>query len=311
MKRWGQKRSFSIVYLLVTVVASWLMAIALHLFFSTIFNTPVTAYDGQPIHLAQTVEELRQQQEQLKEQQTNLQQEQERLEQLESQANSRLDSLKDNIQATADRVSYNEEQLALATQTLTQLQAELAVAEQQFQDQQFATIARLRFLQRQQGRQGWAVLLYSENLNDFLDRRRQLALVYNSDRQILFELQETAADLERRRRTVERQKNEIALLTQELLLQKAEYEDQAKEQERLVTRLQQDQEALEEAEAQLARDSESIGALIQQRIATAQGPIRGTGQMVFPVNASITSGFGTRIHPIFGYSRFHAGVDFG
>ena len=258
-----------------------------------------------------SVDELRQQQERLQQQQTTLQQEQERLQKLESQAESRLSSLKDNIQSTAERVSYNEEQLSIATSKLQSLQAELATAEQDFQEQQFATIARLRFLQRQQGSEGWAVLLQSQNLNDFLDRRRQLKLVYNSDRQILFSLKEKADDLERRRQNIERQKNDIALLTQELLLQKAEYETQANEQQVLVSRLQDDRQALEAAEAQLARDSENIGALIQQRIAAAQGPVRGTGQMVFPVNASITSNFGTRIHPILGYRRFHSGIDFG
>ena len=277
-------------------------------------QTTVESKQSSIVLLAQTdtsVDELRQQQERLKQQQTTLQQEQERLQKLESQASSRLSSLKDNIQSTAERVSYNEEQLSIATSKLQSLQTELAIAEQEFQDQQFATIARLRFLQRQQGSQGWAVLLQSQNLNDFLDRRRQLKLVYNSDRQILFSLKEKADDLERRRQNIERQKNDIALLTQELLLQKAEYEAQANEQQVLVTRLQDDRQALEAAEAQLARDSENIGALIQQRIAAAQGPIRGTGQMVFPVNASITSNFGTRIHPILGYRRFHSGIDFG
>lgn len=258
-----------------------------------------------------SVDELRQQQERLKEQQNNLQQEQERLEKLEVQAESRLNSLNDNIQSTAERVSYNEEQLSIAATRLKDLQAALAIAEQDFQDQQFATIARLRFLQRQQGSQGWAVLLQSKNLNDFLDRRRQLKLVYGSDRQILFGLKEKADDLDRQRQNIERQKNDIALLTQQLLLQKAEYEAQATEQKTLVSRLQDDRQALEAAEAQLARDSENIGALIQQRIAAAQVPIRGTGQMVFPVNASITSTFGTRVHPILGYRRFHAGIDFG
>lgn len=308
-------------------------AIAIHLSFSGVqvlaLDTPllsrvwhfprswVDATDDRQLHsvfLSQadpSVDELRQQQELLKQQQTNLQQEQDRLQQLESQASSRLSSLNDNILSTAERVSYNEEQLAIATAKLQTLQSELAIAEQEFQSQQFATIARLRFLQRQQGSQGWAVLLQSQNLNDFLDRRRQLKLVYSSDRQILFNLKETADDLARRRQNIERQKNDIALLTQELLLQKAEYEAQAQEQQTLVSRLKDDRQALEAAEAQLEKDSENIGALIQQRIAAAQVPVRGTGQMVFPVNASITSNFGTRVHPILGYRRFHAGIDFG
>jgi murein DD-endopeptidase MepM/ murein hydrolase activator NlpD len=36
-----------------------------------------------------------------------------------------------------------------------------------------------------------------------------------------------------------------------------------------------------------------------------------TSGLLFPVNGRITSGFGMRRHPILGYARLHAGVDFG
>lgn len=263
---------------------------------------------------ASSVESLRQQQQQLERQRSQLNQEQDRLENLQESAQDRLSGLEDNIQTTAGQIRRNENQLKVANDRLRKLQSELAIAEKTYQERQFSTVARLRFLQRQQGSRGWAVLLQSQNLNDFLDRRRQLMLVYGADRKILAELKTEADDLNRRRRTIEQQKNQIALITQELQAQKAEYEAQAKTQEGLINRLRADRQALEEAEEQLARDSSNITALIRQRIAAAARNgivIRGTGQFSVPVGGRITSTFGQRVHPILGYRRFHAGIDFG
>jgi murein DD-endopeptidase MepM/ murein hydrolase activator NlpD len=261
-----------------------------------------------------SVETLRQQQRQLQQRRSTLNQQQQRLQNLEQSAQNRLGGLKDNIQTTAAQIRENERQLKLASDRLTALQAELATAEKNYQARQFSTVARLRFLQRQQGSRGWAVLLQSRDLNDFLDRRRQLKLVYQADRKILATLKAQADDLIRRRRNIERQKNEIALITQQLEAQKSEFEAQAKTQESLINRLQQDREALEEAEAQLEKESNSLTFLIRQRLAAASRSgivIRGTGQFSFPVDAGVTSGFGYRVHPILGYRRFHAGIDFG
>lgn len=38
---------------------------------------------------------------------------------------------------------------------------------------------------------------------------------------------------------------------------------------------------------------------------------RGTGSMSWPVSGPVTSGFGWRIHPIFGTQKFHTGIDMG
>lgn len=261
-----------------------------------------------------SVDTLRQQQQRLQQQRSTLNQQQQRLQNLEQSAQNRLGGLKDNIQTTAAQITENERQLKLAGDRLTALQTDLANAEKNYQSRQFSTVARLRFLQRQQGSKGWAVLLQSQDLNDFLDRRRQLKLVYQADRKILAALKAQADDLIRRRRNIERQKNEIALLTQQLEAQKSEFEAQAQTQETLINRLQQDRAALEEAEEQLEKESNSLTFLIRQRLAAASRSgiiIRGTGQFSFPVDGSVTSSFGYRVHPILGYRRFHAGIDFG
>jgi murein DD-endopeptidase MepM/ murein hydrolase activator NlpD len=261
-----------------------------------------------------SVEQLRQQQQQLEQQRETLNQQQERLQNLENAAQNRLGGLQENIQVTAAQIARNEQQLAAAAQQLKQLQSDLAKAEKNYQERQFATVARLQFLQRQQGSQGWAVLLQSSSLNEFLDRRRQLKLVYQADREILTELQTEAAAIDRQRAGVEQQKNQIALLTEQLQAQKAEFEAQANTQAALVSRLRADRGALEAAESQLDRDSANITVLIRQRLAAASRNrivVRGTGQFSYPSDAPITSDFGMRVHPILGYRRFHAGIDFG
>ena len=109
-----------------------------------------------------------------------------------------------------------------------------------------------------------------------------------------------------------RKKNEIALLTQQLQAQKADSEIEAESQKALISRLKSDRRALEAAESQLSKDSETVTALIQQKVAANSGVmLRGTGQMVHPCAAIITSSFGWRLHPILGYEKFHSGIDFG
>ena len=260
-----------------------------------------------------SVDTLRQQRQQIERQRSTLNQQRDRLDSLEDSAQNRLDGLQDRITATATQIKQNEAKLKDANTRLVTLQKDLVKFEQAYQDQQFSTVARLRFLQRQRGSRGFAVLLQSQNLNDFIDRRYQLRRVYQSDRDFMDRLKAQAAELNQRRRTVERQKNDIALLTQELLADKSEYEQQANFQASLIDRLQEDKQALEEAEDQLARDSTNIANLIRQRLNSNRNRvlIRGTGVMSLPSDGLITSTFGYRQHPILRSRRFHAGIDFG
>lgn len=262
-----------------------------------------------------SLDELKQQQQQIDQQRSAVQKERDRVQRLEKSAQGNLTGIRKTIQVTAAQLQANEAKLQKATQRLKKLQIALDSADRTYRQKQSATGSRLRFLQRQQKSHGWAVLLQSQSLNDFLDRRYQLRRVYKTDRKILINLKSEADRLDRQQTQVEQQKNQIALITQELLAQKSESEAQATYQNQVVDRLKTDRRALEAAEAQLEKDSQGIGLLIQRRVAQERAKngivVLGTGQMSYPNDGEITSGFGWRMHPILGYQRFHSGVDFG
>ncbi|MEM6435446.1 MAG: peptidoglycan DD-metalloendopeptidase family protein [Cyanobacteria bacterium P01_D01_bin.115] len=291
-------------------VSSLLLAMALVLCYGMVTTVPVQARDL-PLLVAQSIEDLQQQKKTVDQKQRELQQQTEQLERQTNQAEQNLNTLQNTIVATEDQIADTEFRLEKAEGELKAFEEDLLKAEAAYEEVRRAAVGRLQFLQRQQGGEGWAVLLQSENFNEFLERRYQLRRVYAADRDVLGELKARADEIKNQRAVVESQKTRVSLLRQELLAKKQQYEAEATQQQQLIGRLQTDKAALEAAQAQLVRDSEEIAALIRERVATASGAVRGTGIFVFPVNGRITSGFGYRRHPILGTSRLHAGVDFG
>ncbi|MGD1951061.1 MAG: murein hydrolase activator EnvC family protein [Leptolyngbyaceae cyanobacterium] len=257
------------------------------------------------------IEQLQQQRENIEQQQQNLETEQNRLQNLERQAANQLDGLQDSITVTNLKIEDTEFQIDQAQERLKRLENRLTMAQDEYETVRLGAVRRLQFMQRQKDAEGWAVLLKSENLNEFLERRYLLSKIYQADSDFMAELQEKANLIVRQQQGVEAQKNSIALLRQQLLARRDQYEAQADQQTQLIGRLKDNRSALEAAQAQLVRDSESLANLIRQRIAAANGIVLGTGQMGIPTSGQITSRFGSRVHPVLGYRRFHAGIDFG
>ena len=291
-------------------VSTEVLAVANAKCHSMLVHTPVQAM-GSPLLISQSIQDLREQKETIDQKRQDLKQQTEQLQRQTNQAEQNLDLLQNTIAATAEQIAETESRLVMAEQQLEGLESDLFKAETAYEEVRRAAVGRLQFLQRQRGGEGWAVLLQSENFNEFLDRRYQLRRVYDADRNVLVELKTKADAIKQQRAVVEAQKTRVFLLRQELLAKKQQYEAEATQQELLIGRLETNQAALEAAQAQLAKDSEEIAALIRQKVASATGVVRGTGVFVFPVNGRITSRFGYRRHPILGTSRLHAGVDFG
>ena len=272
---------------------------------------------------SQTLEQLRQQRDQIDQQLKTQNETDQRYQKAENQGQQKLHDLSKTIQGTDTWITNTEYQLAQAEGRLDQLQTDLAHNQQVYEQARMAVVGRLQFMQRQQGAQGWALLLQSSNLNDFLDRRYRLKQVYTADRVMLVDLDDQSADIVAQQEGVEQQKNDISLLRQQLMASREQYTDQLEQQSVMMTRLRENRGALSAAIKQLDSDSDKVTELILQRVAAANAAdskiareealraARNSGKMLTPSRGPITSRFGSRFHPVLGYSRFHAGTDFG
>jgi murein DD-endopeptidase MepM/ murein hydrolase activator NlpD len=304
----NQRRNLRARLLLAWVIGLWSFALG--------FSYPVLAQDAAvPPH-----NPLQQQKQDVDQQKVRIQQERDRLNTLENKAKTNLSGLQKNIKATTGQIQSNETTLKQASDKLKGFEGALTKAESVYQQQQSGTVARLQLLQRQRQQTGWAsVLLQSETLNDFLDRRYRLNKVFKADRQVLADLKIQTDKLDAQRTQVEAQKNRIAVLSQQLLAQKSDYQSQAQLQQQNISRLKSDHRALEAAITILSEDSVNLMNLIRDRVRSEQRAgkdpggvmVIGSGQLSIPVDAPITSEFGWRMHPILGYEKFHSGMDFG
>lgn len=262
-----------------------------------------------------SIDTLRQLQEHINQQRTDVLKERDRLWEAQQTNQDQLNGILYQIHATDTAYQDYNFQIQVANKRIQELQQELAIAQRIYYQKRAATIARLRWLQRQRSSgSAWDFLLKSQNLEEFFDRRHRLKLVYQTDRQTLTDLKAKADKIKQQHSEVERQKNKVALFTQQLLAQKEELEAQLQNQQQLIERLNNDRQALEAAQEQLAADSQGISALINSETAKARSSYTnplGTGQLAFPSKGKITSNFGWRTHPLLGKSRFHNGIDFG
>ena len=310
--RWQRFLAYALAFLL----SGWLL---------TSVSLPQRAQAQEP-----SLEQLRQQRDAIDQKLEAQKKVDERYEKAEQQTDKKLKDITNDILGTDTSITNTEYRLAEAEQQLDRLELALEDSKAVYEQARTAVVGRLQVMQRQQGAQGWALLLQSDSLNGFLDRRHRLKQVYAADREMLVDLETQSAALVVQQEGVERQKNDVYLLKQQLLANRKQYTEQLDQQSVAMDRLRENRGALAAAIAQLDQDSDEVTKLILERVAAkraaeaklaaAEAKIareealraaRRSGKMTMPSWGVVTSHFGSRYHPVLGYSRFHAGTDFG
>jgi len=156
------------------------------------------------------------------------------------------------------------------------------------------------------------VLLKAEDFLDFISRLKLMNLFAQQDTQNILEVKEkktatigikkSIIDLREKQKEHEDKVKQLVMQAE----QKArEIDDICNEKKNLLSRTTANKNALIRMEKELEiKEAEVTRILESYRYGTAP-----SGKFAWPIAGRIISGFGYRIHPIFGVRRFHLGID--
>ncbi len=225
---------------------------------------------------------------------------------LEQQVNV-IQSEINNIQSQIDQYSL----------LITQKQEQITQTEAEEQEQYELFCARVRSMEEEGEVSYWAILFSSSDFSDLLDRFMMVEEIMDYDNAIMNQLTATREKLETEKADLEVSKTEqeAAKAVQEAA--KAELKAQEAEVDKLVSQISAQEDQLEKAHRQLTAAANAMDAEIRKKEKALQAQLTAQNVkitsekgFIWPTYATtITSLFGSRIHPVTGRANNHTGVD--
>ena len=226
------------------------------------------------------------------------------------------------------------EQIATYAQLIADKQEELEASEEYLAELNEENRERIRAMEEDGKLSYWSVLLQANSFSDLLDRLNmveeiaaaQLVAAAKADLQNQrVELQAVKADLAIKQQELNVKSGEAQVLLEKLIAKGEEYEQTMHDYEEELNKLEQsiadaevklDQALQKEAADAVANNGQYLGPGYSNNIGSAGG-IGGTTKVdangitwVVPCDyKNISSPFGERIHPVYGYKHTHTGVD--
>lgn len=240
----------------------------------------------------------------------------EQLRQIEGQlrqATTELNTITEQRVAVENDITLNERQLAEAQK---RLEGREAVFYKRVRD--IYINGRLSYLD---------VVIGSKDFSDFANRLEVLKRIIDSDINLISEIKKERAQIEAHKKKLEEDRAKLVELEKAALAKQAEIEQKKAERNVVLQKAQNDRAVAMQAIEELNASSAQISAMLKERQAAraaaaaaaaqavGQGSsytwVQGTGQLGWPVSGEITSPYGYRVHPIWGTTIYHSGIDIG
>ena len=260
------------------------------------------------------------------------------LEENRSQVRTTIEAKSDvdrQIHMTEQEIRNINDQIQQYSLLISQKQSELEDAEEAHREMNETYKTRLRAMEESGTISYWSVLFRSKSFADLLDRISMIREIAAADQAMLEKLSASARQLELDRDALRADLEAQEAAKLELTALEAELNDQRMEADSFLLMLAQAEASLSEEylavleeekllqqeiiAAQAAYES-ALSAEQAARLAAANQNNAAGGQAVtsasdsgfispLPAGAWITSAYGPRKHPLYGYDGFHTGID--
>lgn len=231
-------------------------------------------------------------------------------------------------QATAELGTIKEQRVAVEND-ITLNERQLAEAQKRLEGRESVFYNRVRDIYIN-GRLSYLdVVIGSKDFSDFANRLEVLKRIIDSDITLINEIKKERADIEAHKQKLEADRAKLVELEKSALAKQAEIEQKKAERNVVLQKAQNDRATAMQAIEELNASSAQVSAMLKERQAAraaaaaaaaaqssgGQGAsdnwVQGTGQLGWPVSGEITSPYGYRVHPIWGTTIYHSGIDIG
>ena len=228
---------------------------------------------------------------------------------LESVESNKLYKNQQKLENTTNSLANNRNKLEKSRSELSVMEGQLAVAMSEFSAVDFRLKSRIRKVYKSQRKGFFMLLLSAKDFNTFLDRIYFENIILQQDYKRMVAARDKAKHIAQLKYNIEMNKRNIERSIQDMKYQQKTIQRAITQNESMIVKLRTDRVAYEKAEKELAKQSASIGAMINK---TSQGTdVKIVSGFLKPISGRITSPFGYRTHPIFNSRTFHSGIDIG
>ncbi|MBS1704610.1 MAG: peptidoglycan DD-metalloendopeptidase family protein [Armatimonadetes bacterium] len=208
-------------------------------------------------------------------------------------------------------VERGEKLLTEKKKEQAQIAVELGKAEGEMASTKTAASGRIREMYKSGEEDTVIALLASQDLNELAARKLVMERIAERDRDLFARLTRLRYRVKLRKTKQDQVVQEVRDLLSTKQARADELKDAKEAKEAVLRKLRSQQSQLVAAYEELDNESNRIANQIRRFQQQLQGGIPFNGRFVRPVNGSITSGFGSRYHPILHRRKMHTGIDFG